>query len=253
MDLTNLSGTIGASSKDIVTVAAGEVWTVFGGAIWVATGKITVSFFDASTNTTQELITKDMSGQFTLDKLVLNSGDKLIARMSDGGKANYLLSVSKLAAAGVEGFTPRGTHTKGAAYAMKDVVTKDGSAYVSSQNDNTNAPPGKGWSLLVAKGDKGDAGTNGTNGKDGADGDVQSTEILDTLLTGAVKEGGITYGAHGVISQATVGQTTIDNIKYTGRQLTQWRESITVGATKVVKTYRTAYQDNRITTISEVA
>ena len=250
-DITNLSGTIETSNKDIAAVKAGEVWVVEG-EIWAASGNLTLSFFDASTNSTHTLTTQAMSGAFKLERKVLESGDKLIAVMSTG-TATFMLSATKLAAADVEGFTWRGTHTKDASYAMKDVVTKDGSAYLSSQNDNTNAPPGKGWSLLVAKGDKGDAGTNGTNGTNGKDGDVQSSEILDTLLTGAVKDGGITYGAHGAISQATVGKTTIDNIKYTGRQLTDWRESITVGATKVIKTYRATYQDNRITTISEVA
>ena len=178
-DITNLSGTITTSKTDIAVVKAGEVWVVEG-EIWAASGNLTLSFFDASTNTAQTLTTQAMTGSFKLERKVLESGDKLIAVMSTGS-ATFMLSATKLAAADVEGFTWRGAHVKDAAYAMKDVVGIDGTTYVSKQNDNTNAPPGGGWDVFTLKGEKGDAGTNGVDGK----GDLTSTNNLSDLKDAA--------------------------------------------------------------------
>ncbi len=84
-----------------------------------------------------------------------------------------------------KGVNPRGDWDGVTAYAVNDVVSRNGSAYMATASNTNSAPPSANWMTLGAKGDRGNTG--------------------DTGAAATVEVGAITTGAAG--SAATVVNT----------------------------------------------
>lgn len=75
------------------------------------------------------------------------------------------------AAQGPVGMTWQGAWSSGTTYAVDDVVSDNGSAYIAiAANTNHEPPNATYWNLLASKGDTGDTGATGPKGDTGAAG-----------------------------------------------------------------------------------
>lgn len=114
---------------------------------------------------------------YAVNDVVTYNGSSYVALLA-GSNQNPVTATtywSVLAAQGSAGtngtngtsFTYKGIWASGTTYAVQDVVTYNGSSYVSILASNTNQNPVTAttyWSVLAAQGTAGTAGTNGTNG-----------------------------------------------------------------------------------------
>ena len=159
---------------------------------------LTVKFFDASENTTSTLLSGYSvapNALFSWPKPInLNGGDKIIA---SGAGLVAVQSTFISEATIARSFTHRGEYVPGGKYGTNDVVSLDGSSYVSLVEGNENTPPGIGWGLYTAKGDAGVSvssvvKTAGT----GAQGTTDTYTI--TLSNGATTTFPVYNGADGV-------------------------------------------------------
>lgn len=92
---------------------------------------------------------------------------------------NFTIPAGATGATG-PGFAYQGVWSSSTSYALRDVVTFNGSSYVALQA-GTNQNPGTAtayWSVLASKGDQGTTGTAGTNG-------AAATVAVGTTTTGA--------------------------------------------------------------------
>lgn len=94
--------------------------------------------------------------------------------------------------AGADGaeFNPRGAYDHGEIYYKWDLVTHEGSSYVSLDTNIYSEPPSEHWQLIASKGDQGDKGDKGDKGDQGDPGEPGTTlhEELSDLQGGDVGE-----------------------------------------------------------------
>ena len=129
-----------------------------------------------------------------------------------------------------QGFTYHGNWSDTTTYTSYDVVTYDGSAWITPDVASTGDTPGVagGWYLFVEKGATGDTGSTGPQGDPGPTGSTGGTGA-----TGATGSTGAT-GA-GVATGGTVGQvlTKVDSTDYN----TTWATPGAASYTTVIKQY----------------
>ncbi|HXJ44100.1 MAG TPA: DNRLRE domain-containing protein [Bryobacteraceae bacterium] len=117
------------------------------------------------------------------------------------GIAGVTGSVGSTGATGATGINFQGPFTPGT-YNQNDVVTFQGSTYVSTAGSNTSTPPAAPWSLLAQSGATGSTGAQGIQGVTGA--------VGSTGLTGSTGATGV-QGIQGVTG--AVGATGSQGIQ----------------------------------------
>lgn len=122
-----------------------------------AIATLTLRYFDKSEGTTTIIRNIEVAakGEFTFSKPInVTSGDQIIASASTAGALVAFHSVYLSTEAPVTtGFTGRGEWAVGAAYAINDVVVREGSSYLSLAVNTGSAPPSVSWMMLASKGD----------------------------------------------------------------------------------------------------
>jgi hypothetical protein len=117
---------------------------------------LTLKLFDASENVTSIIAIKEIeaNSQFTWPRPIdLESGDAVVATGADliALHSTYIGSSTPPA----QGFTGRGAWSDSATYQINDVVSFQGSSYVSNAVNINSEPPSADWTLLAEKGQNG--------------------------------------------------------------------------------------------------
>tara|TARA_R110002020_G_scaffold287166_2_gene502652 strand:+ start:53 stop:970 length:918 start_codon:yes stop_codon:yes gene_type:complete len=129
---------------------------------------LTLSYFDSSASAESTLLTQAVSANTSLKAFSapvnLASGDKINASASGTGLIALVSSFQNASTPAAVGFTPRGEYSSGTTYAINDVVSNDGSSFISqfAGNLNRGTSNSSAWLTLAAKGDQGDITAAGT-------------------------------------------------------------------------------------------
>ena len=162
---------IGTASTTLLTCPATQEASLHSLLINNPTGgnlSFTLSYFDSSSSAEQTLLTQTVSSQKTLKAFEapvnLASLDKINASASATGLVALVSSFQNASTPAAVGFTPRGEYTSATTYAINDVVSNDGSSFISqfAGNLNRGTSNSSAWLTLAAKGDTGDVSLAGT-------------------------------------------------------------------------------------------
>ena len=162
---------IGTASTTLLTCPATQEASLHSLLINNPTGgnlSFTLSYFDSSSSAEQTLLTQTVSSQKTLKAFEapvnLASLDKINASAYATGLVALVSSFQNASTPAAVGFTPRGEYTSATTYAINDVVSNDGSSFISqfAGNLNRGTSNSSAWLTLAAKGDTGDVSLAGT-------------------------------------------------------------------------------------------
>ena len=222
---------IGTASTTLMTVPATLEASLHSLLISNPTGgnlDVTLSFFDSGTSSELSLLTQTVTSDTTLKAfeapINMAAGDKILSSASGSGLIALVSRFENSSTPAAVGFTPRGEYTSGTTYSVNDIVSFQGSSFISQVDSNLNrgTSNSSAWLTLAAKGDQGDltaAGTATLTNKTFGDATTfnstvsdQDGDLRDIPLSGSIKSDAYTLavgdaGNHVVFNSANVNFT----------------------------------------------